>query len=68
MLTVATFENIDVVSSATTLEDSVNYGSGMAAGLEPGTYILKLEANRSYDWNDTYTKKQRSQRATVSCL
>ncbi|MBU0926575.1 MAG: hypothetical protein KKA67_02395 [Spirochaetes bacterium] len=46
----------DAVSSATTTESSINFGSGAAAGLVPGTYVIKLETNRSYDWNAAYTK------------
>lgn len=46
----------DAVSSATTIAESVSYGSGIAAHLPPGIYVVMLETNRSYDWNDTFSK------------
>ena len=47
----------DAVSSPTTVGSSVVYGNGIASRLPAGTYVVKLETNRSYDWNGTYTKK-----------
>jgi hypothetical protein len=47
----------DAVSSPTTVGNAVSYGNGLAARLPPGDYVVKLETNRSYDWNDIYTKK-----------
>lgn len=47
----------DAVSSPTTVESAVVYGNGIAARLPAGRYVVMLEANRSYDWNGTYTKK-----------
>lgn len=48
---------VDAVSSPTTVGADVVYGSDLAARLPAGTYVVKLETNRSYDWNATYTKK-----------
>ena len=31
--------------------------SGLADSLKPGTYVVKLEINRSYDYNDRYTRE-----------
>lgn len=50
-------EPVDAVSSATTVGATVRYGNDLAARLPAGRYVVKLEANRSYDWNGTYTKK-----------
>lgn len=49
--------NADAVSSPTTAGAEIVYGNGIAARLPAGTYVVKLEANRSYDWNAAYTKK-----------
>ena len=48
---------VDAVSSPTTVGSAVVYGNGIPARLPAGTYVVKLEANRSYDWNAGYTKK-----------
>ncbi|MFP4362511.1 MAG: hypothetical protein ACLFR1_01445 [Spirochaetia bacterium] len=50
-------QNIDAVSSATSTDTAVSYGSSLVSQLEPGTYLIKLETNRSYDWNETYTEE-----------
>jgi hypothetical protein len=50
-------ENVDAVTSATTVGEDVRFGNSIAQRLEPGRYIVKLETNRSYDWNEVYTKK-----------
>lgn len=47
----------DAVSSPTTVGSAVVYGNGIASRLPAGTYVVMLETNRSYDWNDSYTKK-----------
>ncbi len=47
----------DAVSSPTTVGATVSYGNGLAASLPAGEYVVKLETNRSYDWNAAYTKK-----------
>ncbi|MGD9939158.1 MAG: hypothetical protein AB7T74_05100 [Clostridia bacterium] len=47
---------VDGVSSPTTVGATVEYGNDLAARLPAGTYIVKLETNRSYDWNSSYTK------------
>jgi len=47
---------VDGVSSPTTVGSTVEYGNDLAARLPAGTYIVKLETNRSYDWNSSYTK------------
>ncbi len=47
----------DAVSSPTAKGSSVVYGNDLAARLPAGTYVVKLETNRSYDWNATYTKR-----------
>jgi len=52
-----TKENVDAVSSPTTVGSAVKYGNDIAARLPAGEYIVKLETNRSYDWNAAYTKK-----------
>jgi hypothetical protein len=49
-------ESADAVSAATVKEGAVEYESA-GKSLPAGTYIIKLETNRSYDWNSTYTKK-----------
>ncbi|MFH2115495.1 MAG: hypothetical protein ABIJ86_13410 [Spirochaetota bacterium] len=49
--------DVDGVSSPTTVGSAVAYGNDLASKLPAGTYIVKLETNRSYDWNETYTKK-----------
>jgi len=49
--------SVDAVSSATTTAESVTYGNGIAARLPAGTYVIKLETNRSYDWNGRYSKE-----------
>jgi hypothetical protein len=46
-------EGTDAVSSATPREET-RYGSGLAARLAPGKYLIKLETNRSYDYNGTF--------------
>ncbi len=48
---------VDAVTSATTVDSDVYYGNNIAADLPDGKYVIKLETNRSYDWNSTYTKK-----------
>lgn len=50
-------ERVDAVSSPTTVGAELRYGSGLVASLPPGRYVVKLETNRSYDWNATYTQK-----------
>lgn len=47
----------DAVSSPTTVGSTVSYGNALAARLPAGDYVVKLETNRSYDWNHAYTKK-----------
>jgi hypothetical protein len=47
----------DAVSAPTTVGSTVRYRNGAAGKLSPGTYVVKLETNRSYDWNGTYTKQ-----------
>jgi hypothetical protein len=49
-------DGVDGVSSPTTVGSTVEYGNDLAARLPAGTYLVKLETNRSYDWNSTYTK------------
>lgn len=49
-------DGVDGVSSPTTVGSTVEYGNDLAARLPAGTYVVKLETNRSYDWNSTYTK------------
>ena len=48
---------VDAVSSPTTVGSTVTYGNDLAARLPAGEYVVKLETNRSYDWNAAYTKK-----------
>jgi hypothetical protein len=48
-------ESTDAVSSATPEEDTL-YGSDLAARLAPGKYIIKMETNRSYDYNEAFTE------------
>lgn len=43
----------DAVSSATA-KGATAYGSSLAAGLRPGSYVIMLEVNRSFDYNDAY--------------
>jgi hypothetical protein len=43
----------DAVSAATSPGET-RYGSSLA--LPPGPYVVKLETNRSYDWNADYPK------------
>ncbi len=50
-------EGVDAVSSPTTVGATVKYGNDLAARLPAGDYIVKLETNRSYDWNASFTKK-----------
>ena len=50
-------ESADAVSSPTTVGSTVTYGNSLAARLPAGEYVVKLETNRSYDWNASYTKK-----------
>jgi len=46
----------DAVTSPTTTQGSVVYGSDAVTGLAPGEYRVMMEINRSYDWNETYTR------------
>lgn len=46
----------DAVSAATS-KGETRYGSQLAADLPPGEYLIKLETNRSYDYNDTFTRQ-----------
>lgn len=59
---------LDAVSSPTTVGvptvvgvptevGAVKYGSDIVSRLAPGAYLVKLETNRSYDWNAVFTKK-----------
>ena len=48
---------VDAVTSPTTVDNDVSFGNAIAAELPDGDYVVRLETNRSYDWNDTYTKK-----------
>uniref|UniRef100_A0A7C3IJD0 DUF2271 domain-containing protein n=1 Tax=Gracilinema caldarium TaxID=215591 RepID=A0A7C3IJD0_9SPIR len=48
---------VDAVSAPTALDTAVHYGNGIAARLPAGNYTIMLEVNRSYDWNETYSKK-----------
>ncbi len=50
-------KSMDAVSSPTTVGSTVTYGNGLASRLPAGEYVVKLETNRSYDWNASYTKK-----------
>jgi len=50
-------EDVDAVSSPTTVGSTVKYGNDLAARLPAGEYIVRLETNRSYDWNAAYTRK-----------
>jgi len=50
-------ERVDAVSSPTTVGATVKYGNDLAARLPAGEYVVKLETNRSYDWNATFTEK-----------
>jgi len=45
---------LDSVSAATSAGETVR-SSDLAAGLPAGDYVVKLETNRSYDYNATYT-------------
>lgn len=49
-------EKNDAVSSATPMGET-NYTSQLAKSLETGRYIIKLETNRSYDYNESYPKE-----------
>jgi hypothetical protein len=48
---------VDAVTSPTTVDGTVKYGNGIE-GIKAGTYMVKLETNRSYDWNDAYPKSE----------
>ncbi|MEW6548596.1 MAG: hypothetical protein AB1407_03965 [Spirochaetota bacterium] len=48
-------EKLDAVTAATS-KGSTLRDSDLAARLKPGTYVVMLETNRSYDYNSTYTK------------
>jgi hypothetical protein len=50
-------ESVDAVSSPTTVGSTVQFGNDIASELPDGEYLIFLETNRSYDWNDRYTKK-----------
>jgi hypothetical protein len=47
---------VDAVTSPTTVGSDVRYGNDIVSRLPAGRYLVKLETNRSYDWNATYTK------------
>jgi hypothetical protein len=47
----------DAVSAPTTVGSAVVFGNGIASRLSAGKYTVMLEANRSYDYNETFTKK-----------
>jgi hypothetical protein len=47
--------NIDTVSAATSSGKTLRE-SDLAATLSPGDYVVKLETNRSYDYNEAYTR------------
>lgn len=49
-------EQVDAVSSATP-KGETTYGSSLAASLPAGKYLIRLETNRSYDYNDDFPKK-----------
>ncbi|OHD28338.1 MAG: hypothetical protein A2Y38_23845 [Spirochaetes bacterium GWB1_59_5] len=51
-------DDVDAVSSPTTVGSTVKYGNNLAEHLPAGIYVVKLETNRSYDWNAVYTKKK----------
>jgi hypothetical protein len=46
---------VDTISGPTPRGDTTR-DSGLAAALSSGTYVVKLEINRSYDYNDRYTR------------
>lgn len=46
-------DRADAVSAATSKEATI---VGEVLHILPGTYVVKLETNRSYDYNATYTK------------
>lgn len=48
----------DAVTAATTTTDAVQFGSGVASSLDPGVYVVKLETNRSYDYNERYPRSE----------
>lgn len=48
---------VDAVSSPTTVGATVKHGNDLAARLPAGEYVVKLETNRSYDWNAAFPKK-----------
>ena len=45
----------DAISAATS-KGETRYGSRLAADLPPGEYVIRLETNRSYDYNETFTR------------
>lgn len=45
----------DTVSGATP-SGATKRNSSLADSLKPGTYVVKLEVNRSYDYNERYTR------------
>jgi hypothetical protein len=47
--------DLDSVSAATSAGET-RRDSDLASRLPPGDYVVKLETNRSYDYNATYTK------------
>lgn len=49
-------ESIDAVSSPSVSGSAVRFGNDSVRMLPAGTYIIKAETNRSYDWNARYTK------------
>ncbi len=44
------------VVSAATAKGETRIASSLGSALPPGRYVVMLEVNRSYDWNETYTK------------
>jgi hypothetical protein len=48
---------VDAVSAPTAVGTDVRYGNNIASRLPAGRYVIMLETNRSYDWNETYTKR-----------
>jgi hypothetical protein len=51
-----TKNNLDAVSAATP-SGATDHESNTALQLAPGSYVVKLEINRSYDYNQFYTKE-----------
>lgn len=47
----------DAVSSPTVVKANVGHASDIVASLPAGRYVVRLETNRSYDWNGTYTRE-----------